>query len=70
MFQKIDQIAQILPKILPKLHGSKNRMEDVLIDLVKFCETEEPSSDKAKTGFSSTPSVKRVDAVTFRRSCE
>lgn len=57
-------------KILPKLHGNKKRMEDVLIDLAKFCEMGELSSDKASTGFSSTPSVKRVDTVAFRRSYE
>lgn len=70
--------AQILQKILPKLHGNKKRMEPVLIDLVKFCETGESSSDKAKTGFSATPSVKRIDPpamgaadpVAFRRSYE
>jgi len=45
-------------------------MEDVLIDLTGFCETGEPSSDKARTDFSSIPSVKRVHPVAFRRSYE
>ncbi len=31
--------AKISQKILPKLHGNKKRMDPVLIDLAKFCET-------------------------------
>jgi len=31
--------VQILQKILPKLHGSKKRIEQLLIDLAVFCET-------------------------------
>lgn len=31
--------VQILQKILPKLHGSKKRVEQLLVDLAVFCET-------------------------------
>lgn len=31
--------VQILQKILPKLHGSKKRIEQLLVDLAVFCET-------------------------------
>ena len=31
--------TQILQKILPKLHGSKKRIEQLLVDLAVFCET-------------------------------
>jgi 5-methylcytosine-specific restriction protein B len=31
--------TQILQKILPKLHGSKKRVEQLLVDLAAFCET-------------------------------
>ena len=31
--------VQILQKVLPKLHGSKKRIEPLLIDLAAFCET-------------------------------
>lgn len=31
--------VQILQKVLPKLHGSKKRIEQLLVDLATFCET-------------------------------
>ena len=31
--------VQILQKVLPKLHGSKKRIEPLLVDLAAFCET-------------------------------
>lgn len=77
--------AQIIQKILPKLHGSRKRIEDLLIELAQFCETGElsPKTTTVRSRFDLQP-VTRVrgpvsengvesqepDPVTFRRSYE
>ena len=78
--------AQILQKILPKLHGSKRRIETVLIELARYCETGLLHEEKSvyASDFMVTPKVKRVprpkksegdtipgpDTVVFRESYE
>jgi 5-methylcytosine-specific restriction protein B len=72
--------AQILQKILPKLHGNKKRMENVLVDLARFCEAGERPTGRLEpgSGLSAIPAVKRVvrpadgekDKVAFRQSYE
>lgn len=40
--------AQILQKILPKLHGSRKRIESLLLNLARYCETGKPHQESTK----------------------
>jgi 5-methylcytosine-specific restriction protein B len=71
--------AAIVQKILPKLHGNKKRMEPLLMDLIRFCESGQLHSEAIKYGtdFSSTPRTAALelpkqgtDPVSFRQSYE
>jgi hypothetical protein len=70
--------AQIFQKILPKLHGSKKKLEELLIRLAQYCETgpDAKPGQKTKTDFAQQK-VKRLerpenkdapDPVVFRGS--
>ncbi len=62
---------QILQKILPKLNGSKRRLEGLLVKLAWYCEeaTVPPKGAKVPERFQTNP-VKPVDSAVFRRSYE
>ncbi len=76
--------ACILQKILPKLHGSRKRIEPVLLDLARFCEkgTLHAENITYVSDFGASPNIKRVsrqnsdvdatviDSVFFRESYE
>jgi len=67
--------AQILQKILPKLHGNKRQLETVLIQLAMYCETGRPVPADAKTldGLSRLPVVRKTDpffADSYRKLCD
>ena len=49
--------VQILQKILPKLHGSKKRIEQLLVDIAVFCET---GAAPATTATFTTKSVGKI----------
>jgi 5-methylcytosine-specific restriction protein B len=55
--------AQLLQKILPKIHGSKRRVEALLVRLARYCETGvvPKKEDSTPADYQSSP-VKRADA--------
>jgi 5-methylcytosine-specific restriction protein B len=55
--------AQLLQKILPKIHGSKRRLEALLVRLARYCETGSApkKEDSTPAAYQSSP-VKRADA--------
>jgi 5-methylcytosine-specific restriction protein B len=55
---------QILQKILPKLSGSKRRIEALLVRLARYCETGTvpKKEDSTPADYQSSP-VKRADAA-------
>jgi len=61
--------AQLLQKILPKLSGSRRRLEDLLVRLAVFCESGKvpPAGSNMPSHLQSVP-VKRVDGAFFRQS--
>jgi 5-methylcytosine-specific restriction protein B len=61
--------AQLLQKILPKLSGSRRRLEDLLVRLAAFCESGRipPAGGNTPSHLQSVP-VKRVDGAVFRQS--
>jgi 5-methylcytosine-specific restriction protein B len=62
---------QILQKILPKLNGSKRRLEGLLAKLAWYCEEAivPPKGAKVPERFQTNP-VKPVDSAVFRKSYE
>ena len=70
--------AQILQKILPKLHGSRKRIEPLLLDLARYCETGSPpkDGDSYKSKYETLPLTRvrkpseagKEDQVRFRTS--
>jgi hypothetical protein len=68
---KSDLDDEILQKILPKLNGSKRRLEDLLVKLAWYCEEAivPPKGAKVPERFQTNP-VKPVDSAVFRRSYE
>jgi 5-methylcytosine-specific restriction protein B len=62
--------AQILQKILPKLHGSKKHIEHLLVDLAVFCDTGAAPEDKVSYFRKPKPANGAVDPVKFRESYE
>jgi 5-methylcytosine-specific restriction endonuclease McrBC GTP-binding regulatory subunit McrB len=65
--------AQILQKILPKLHGSRRQLENLLVQLARYCETGTMPDDKIPAHLQTSP-VKQADAPFFinsyRKLCE
>jgi 5-methylcytosine-specific restriction protein B len=61
--------TQLLQKILPKLSGSRRRLEDLLVRLAVFCEFGKvpPLGANMPAHLQSVP-VKRIDAAVFRQS--
>ena len=59
-----DQDDEILQKILPKLSGSKRRIEALLVRLARYCETGvvHKIEDSTPAAYQSSP-VKRADAT-------
>ena len=62
--------AQILQKILPKLHGSKKRIERLLMDLALFCDTGSAPAENTPFTRKLTPAKDTADTVKFRESYE
>ena len=65
--------AQILQKILPKLHGSRRQLENLLVQLARYCETGKIPDDKIPAHLQTSP-VKPVDTPFFissyRKLCD
>ena len=61
---KSDLDDEILQKILPKIHGSKRRLEGLLVRLARYCETGTvpKKEDSTPADYQSSP-VKRADAA-------
>jgi 5-methylcytosine-specific restriction protein B len=62
--------AQILQKILPKLHGSKKRIERLLLDLALFCDTGSAPAEETPYTRKPKPAKNTADTVKFRESYE
>ena len=66
--------AQIIQKILPKLHGSKRQIEDLLIRLAVYCEARKVSSDDKAPAHMQTSPVKPANnpifPTSYRKLCE
>lgn len=61
--------TQLLQKILPKLSGSRRRLEDLLVRLAVFCEFGKvPSLGANMPAHLQSVPVKRIDAAVFRQS--